>query len=439
MNWTDPTFATIADLLAARAGLQFNDAARPSTEAAIRRAMRHANLADVSAYARLIGRDPELLSALLAEVTVGETYFFREPAQFRFVQESVLPGAPCPFRAWSAGCSTGEEAYSLAMLFESVGMADARVLGTDISQPALSRARDGVYRPWSLRGQGTALCEPFLTRKGELFRVQDSIRRRVDFACLNLAEDCYPSLATGTWGLDLIFCRNVLIYLDPATIQAIAVRLFAALRPGGWLLTASSDPPLQGLAAFATRVIEERIYYQKPTSEMPIAEAPPVRLPALEQVEAPVEASKTPPRPPIVAHSPPELAGQIRARANVDLAGAERACGEALRQRPLSAELHYLHALLLLAAGYDSRAIAALRRVLFIDRSLAVAHFTLGTMLERRGDTEGARRAYRKARDLAADWPGGEPLPLGDGEQAPDLLAAAVARLAGLDASEVRP
>jgi chemotaxis protein methyltransferase CheR len=442
MSWSHPAFAAIAGLLGARAGLQFTDASRPAGEAAILRAMERAGQADPAGYARLVRQDREALDALLAEVTVGETYFFREPGQFRFLKEKVLPGGRLPYRAWSAGCATGEEAYSLAMLFEGEGLAEAGVLGTDVSAAAIARAREGVYGPWSLRGEGRALAGPFLEPAGGRFRVVERVRRRVQFALLNLAEDGYPSAVTGTWGLDLILCRNVLVYFDPATVRAVAGRLFAALAPGGWLLTASSDPPLGGLAAFETRVSEAGVFYRRP---LPVSEiiGEPVRVAGAEALRSPGEAPHrgvedslgVPATPP---QSQEELAAQLREQANADPRGAERACALALRAHPLSAELHYLHALLLATGGDDGRAAAALRRVLFLDSTLAVAHFTLGALLERRGDPAGARRAYRRARGLAAARPADEPLPLGDGERAGELAAAAQGRLAALGAGGPR-
>jgi Flp pilus assembly protein TadD len=122
----------------------------------------------------------------------------------------------------------------------------------------------------------------------------------------------------------------------------------------------------------------------------------------------------------------------VRSLANLDAGAAERACAAAVRRLPLDVELHYLHAILLLALGRDAEAGRAVRRVLYLDRALAAAHFTLGAVLERRGDKVGACRAYRVARDLAAGRPAGEPVPLADGESAEQLAAAASARLAAL-------
>jgi chemotaxis protein methyltransferase CheR len=130
----------------------------------------------------------------------------------------------------------------------------------------------------------------------------------------------------------------------------------------------------------------------------------------------------------------------IRALANLEPRLAERACAEAVARHALSAELHYLHAALLLELGRDDEAVQAVRRVIYLDRSLAVGHFTLGALLRGRGDLAGARRAYRNARDLCAARPPEETVPLGDGEPAGRLAAAAAAELGTLDSwPEVTP
>ena len=130
----------------------------------------------------------------------------------------------------------------------------------------------------------------------------------------------------------------------------------------------------------------------------------------------------------------------MRALANVEPERAEEACAAATGRHPLSPELHYLHAVLLLDLGREEDAVRAVRRVLYLDRALAIAHFTLGSVLRRLGDVDGARRAYRNARDLCADRPADEAVPLAEDEQAGQLAEAATAALAVLNAdAEVTP
>jgi chemotaxis protein methyltransferase CheR len=130
---------------------------------------------------------------------------------------------------------------------------------------------------------------------------------------------------------------------------------------------------------------------------------------------------------------PTAAALHLRALANLDLEGAARLAAEVAARHPLAAGVHFVHAVLLLELGRLEESSRAIRRVTYLDRSLAVAHFTLGSILERAGDVNGARRAYRVARDLSAARPPSEILPLSDGEAAGRLVTAADAQLALLD------
>ncbi len=480
MNWTHPAYEDVIRLLGERTGLTFPPQRHDSAEQGIRRAMNRAGIADLSQYPTVLESDSEALDDLIVELTVGETYFFREPAQFAFIRREVLPdlwrrrGAEHGVRAWSAACASGEEAYSLAILCVEAGLAaQAYILASDISREALAKAHRAIYSNWSLRGEGAASAGPYLSKRGNLYALDDRIRRAVTFEYLNLSLDVYPSFATGTWGMDLILCRNVLIYFDRETVRKVARRLYESLAPGGWLLTASSDPPLGEDAPYDTVVTDVGVFYRRPQKLLSIDDC---RLEIVDTVSTVSPASVSPPAPvPLVSpaidtpqpaiinqRSPIEEAREafargdyaraaklthdlktdlaasilhVRSHANLETAQAEHACAEAAVHHPLSAELQYLHAVLLLELGRDEEAVRAARRVIYLDRSLALGHFTLGSILWRHGDVEGARRAYRNARDLCAARPADEIVPLSDGEQTGRLARAAVAQLAILDSS----
>ncbi len=271
MTWTHSTYEAVAQFVAAHTGLQFPANRHEHTETAIRRAMERSRSRSAEHYLDVLKTDAVALDNLVCELTVGETYFFREPEQFEFLRREVLPELrqrrppSHVFRVWSAGCATGEEAYSLAILFEQEGLGErVRVLATDISRAALARAHQAVYNDWSLRGQGASAAGSYLARRGKNHVLDEKVRRRVTLEYLNLAQDVYPSFASDTRGMDLILCRNVLIYLDPQTVQRVAGRLLQSLAPGGWLLTASSDPPLQDLDPFAIVIRDVGVFYRRP-------------------------------------------------------------------------------------------------------------------------------------------------------------------------------
>jgi len=204
-------------------------------------------------YKDLLDSDPGAFNALITELTVGETYFLRESGQFDFVVREVLPdlrrrvGPDLFLRAWSAGCASGEEAYSLAIVArESQPGFAMRVLGTDIAESRLAVARKAVYGEWSLRGVPEKIVNRYFTRTDHRVKVIPGIRSMVEFRSLNLVDSDWTAAGIRPGGMDLIFCRNVFIYLDAATVAHIAGRLIESLHEGGWLFLGASDPGAGG-------------------------------------------------------------------------------------------------------------------------------------------------------------------------------------------------
>ncbi len=367
MTWSHPALETIVGLVGQRTGLQFPPGRQAQAEEGIQRARKRSAIATLEEYRDRITTEPALLDDLVSELTIGETYFFRESAQFEFLRREVLPalrqrGPGHPIRVWSAGCASGEEAYSLAILLEEEGLAgQAHVLATDISRSSLARARQAVYSSWSLRDNSglTGLARRYLRQHGKRFHLAETIRQRVVFQCHNLVLDACPSFAGGAWGMDLILCRNVLIYFAAEATALVARRLFEALAPTGWLITASSDPPLQESAPFEVVIRNEGVFYRRPGEERLAAtrsgeerSAPPrsgARPPddALRCAAAPLRVAANPnPDPSSALH-------QVRALANQDPAAAEQACAALVQRDPLAPELHFLHAILLIDLGRE--------------------------------------------------------------------------------------
>jgi chemotaxis protein methyltransferase CheR len=423
-------------LVAERSGQVFAPNRRVEAEAGLARAMRRAGTTDAAAYLASLSRNPGALDALVDEVTVGETHFMRDPEQWDLLRRELLVRQHPP-RVWSAGCASGEEAFSLAILLEEEGLAEgAVVLGTDLSELALGKARRGSYTNWSMRGVSDRFLEAYFRPDGERHRVVDRLRSRVRFERLNLVggQDYAES---GAWGMDVILCRNVLIYFDHPTAAHIAGRLFACLAPGGVLLTGGADPLLREFAPFEVEVTRVGLVYRRPRSS-PLAVAPAPAEPAPRVLAAPDRREASPPPPPVAAG--PDLGqeafARVTAQANARGAlSAERMAEAALRRHTLDAPLHYLRATLLVALDRDEEAEREAERALYLDRTLAVGHFLLGTILRRRGARRDARRAFRNARDLCATRPRDEELPASSGERSGALHAAAAAELASLEAS----
>jgi chemotaxis protein methyltransferase CheR len=439
----------ILALVAERSGLVFGPQRRAEAEAAITRAMERSGSTDLAAYLLLVRCDHAALDGLLDELAVGETHFMRDPDQMDLVRRELLPalklrgdagGTP---RVWSAGCATGEEAYSLAILLEEEGVEGAVVLGTDLSAAALKKARAGSYSDWSMRGvSGQFLQDYFRQGRGRRILI-DRIRSTVRFERLNLAgREDYAT--AGAFGMDLILCRNVLLYFNHQTAGQIAARLFACLAEGGVLLTAGADPRLAEYAPFEVEATRVGLVYRRPRAaparrgraRIALAAPPPWRL-----VDAPGVAERKDPAPAKAPPSaPPDLGREAfrRVMGHANAKGAleaERIAQAALRRHPLDAPLHYLRAALLLSLDRDEEAEELAQRALYLDPTLAVAHFLFGTILRKRGARADALRAFRNVRDLCGDRPADEEVPAGAGERAGALHSAAVAEVERLEVS----
>jgi len=444
--------AEIAKLLKERTGLRVPRSRAAEVEIIVRREMAELGMTYPVEYLEALRAGALSLDPFMDELTVGETFFFRESAHFDFIAGALLAevtrarGNESVIRVWSAGCASGEEAYSLVMAFAERGARErVHVLATDVCKRALAKARAGVYTEWSLRGEAAARALPFLTKlPNRRYQVNEAICERVEFRYQNLALDSYPSFATGTWGLDVILCRNVLIYFDAETTARVSRRLTASLREGGYLLTGPSDPPLTAHAPLSMSITPAGAIYQHVT-RLEAADEPPPSSTPMEAVPSGIATRLARYRSELTSLSPRKsrpsvhrkprgdrhAGDEARALANRgDIQGALRVAAEAAAEQPLSTDLQYLEASLALYLGDFDVAARALRRLLYLDRTLAVAHFTLGAVLRRKGDIVGARRSYRNARDIAASHPPDAPLPLGEGEPAARLAEAAEAELA---------
>lgn len=433
-----------------RTGLAFSEARRTDLERGLRGAMERAGARDPERYLARLETESQPLDDLVAEITVGETYFFREPEQFNVIRDRILPDLVAhqrsggPLRVWSAGCATGEEPYSMAILLREMGHdGPAHILGTDISRGALARARKACYTRWSFRGVPASLVQSHFAHRGRELALHSPIRGAVEFGYLNLAEDTYPSLATGVWGMDLILCRNVLIYFDAETVTRVVQRLLDSLAEGGWLLLGASDPLLGHVVPCEVVVTRAGLAYRRAarqgewttsdqprraqTSFPPRSSAPdhafpwePTKAPPVRAPEEPVAAALPSPAQP--EDSAREATVLVRRLANQgDLGGAGRACAAALDQHRASAELAYLHAVLLAEGGRPADSANAARTAIYLDRHMVVAHLALGTALNKLGDRAGARRSFRNAARLLAALPADAPVPASDGEPATRL------------------
>lgn len=398
-------------------------------------------LPDAAAYARRLLLGPvgdDELQVLSECLAIGETYLFRDPALLEQVAcEILLPLARSRadstrhLALWSAGCSTGEEAWSLAMLVATL-VPDWRdwnisILGTDINAAALARARAGVYGAWSLRGdvppQAAHFLRPLPRGRHE---VDASLHRMVRFEQLNLLDESYPSAVTRTTDIDLVLCRNVLLYFTQERSRAVLSRLGRALSPEGWLVANAMELPLgqipglqrvdRGALAALRRqpalladawVDAGGPEYTTDTSWSPAdppafpaaaawpPAAPPGFIPAPppHRFAQPVSARPDAGQP----HGAVALARQARACADAgELERAEQLCRAAVDADKLQAEWTWLLAAILTERGAWDEAAVALQRTLYLEPDHLLARITLGRLALRQGHVAEARRQFAR-------------------------------------------
>ncbi|WP_136525068.1 CheR family methyltransferase [Geomonas ferrireducens] len=392
-------------------------------------------------YLELHGEDRHELQRLLQFLTVGETYFFRYPAHFDVLRERLafLKDDPAPVRIWSAGCSTGEEPYSIAMtVMEALPdwrERDIRIIATDINNRSLKRAREGVYSPWSMRITRPDQVQRYFRRVGESFLIRDEVKQLVRFAHLNLSVPCHEPLCEELQGLDAIFCRNVLIYFTTQSAEQMLERFTDALAPGGLLFLGHSETLLQheGLP-LSLRRQERSFYYVKggqaqkerrdPGTPQPeweltpeqmrlaaawlAAQAPTVLAPSAPAaaVEAPPPAEDAPlPLPGPVPQGATELFRQARELFDREEYDAALALLEQLLQEtPDNAEALVLTGFILAGKGELPSAMESCERALKCNDLLAEAYFLKGVLLDAEDRLTEAAAEYRKALLLDHDF-----------------------------------
>jgi len=217
----------------------------------------------------------EHIEILSGHLTVGETYFFRESATFKVLEKRILPEliqsrrkTGKRLKIWSAGCCTGEEPYSVAMLLSEMISDlqdwDVNILATDINARFLEKASAGVYTRWSFRDPSLKIRERYFKQTGDnAFEILPKIKNMVTFSYLNLATDGYPSSLNGTDSVDIIFCRNVLMYFSLGQVKRVVHRLYHCLVDGGWLLVTPAEASCLTFSRFETVNLPGAILYRR--------------------------------------------------------------------------------------------------------------------------------------------------------------------------------
>ncbi len=500
----DTQWSRLSRFIADAMGLHFPRERWPDLQRGLAGAAREWGFPDVeSCMDRLLAAPPtkEQLQVLAGHLTIGETYFFREKKTFEVLANDVLPalihsrrGREQRLRIWSAACCTGEEAYSLAIMIHRLlpDLADWRVtiLATDINAHFLRKAVAGAYGEWSFRDAPEDYRERYFTRGGDGRHVViPAIRSMVTFAHLNLVEDVYPSLATDTNAMDLIFCRNVLMYFTPSQTGRVVGKLHHSLLGGGWLAVSPSEASQALFPQFATLNAPGVIIYRKDDANVRVVTSPPGPpvgargffpaaseptwaapeediLPRPEVLQPPPRRVEETPVREEVAPAPETLAEALyaqgryaetaelllaslagrapgsrtfsllaRAFANQGrLAEALAWCDRWIADDKLDPAGHYLRGVILLEHGDYLQARASLQRAVYVHPDFVLAHFALGNLARGRGLPGEAAKHFDNALRLLAGHRQDDLLPESDNLTA-GRLTETIATLSSLKTS----
>ncbi|NQU95186.1 MAG: hypothetical protein HQ549_03010 [Candidatus Omnitrophica bacterium] len=452
--------------VANRGGLYFKDHDLKNLESAISARMKSRGMHSFPGYYAYLTTAEEKedeFRELLNLLTINHTYFFRNEPQFKALREKVLPnviekkrqeasasGEEKPaLRIWSAGCATGQEPYSIAMivrdLIEDIDDWDVQILATDASENALQNARKGTYSQNSVKHVDETRLARYFTKEGNTerdtkYRIQENIRRMINFAFFNLMEESFPT------GFDIIFCRNVVIYFEFETTVKVMNKLYSGLLDGGYMFIGYSET-LQFMQDRLQMISwEDAIYYHKAKGKAPVYTEFAEPLPAKEEIDLDkvleeiskaeatanleAETKKAPPTQKIenmliqiikAMHlkqydkalslieeassvddkvvDPHYLAAEIFI--NQGKRGeAKTRLSTALKLDSLFAPAHYLYGCIYVEESDLDNAKKSLKKALFIDKNFLLAHFYLAQVFKTEGRTKDAIREYRNSLKL---------------------------------------
>ncbi len=370
---------------------------------------------DDKAYIRLLKSDGPTAKvewmAIAPSVVIGETFFYRDAPLWALIETTLLPSvarlSPRP-NLWSAGCSTGEETYTLASVAHRVlGPNRSTVLGTDVNPKAVAAARVGVYGRWSLRGSDTGERSELIVTGTQTVRVREDVKSLVRFETHNLSDG--SELPAGFRTFEFIVCRNVLIYMSYVSRAKVIKQFIDALRSGGVLILGhgeSAGLPLEGL------VIERHdaaIVYRKPLNQPAPKIETPARIKPLPQRKV-VAIARHVPVDPVAAKAPKPLSSSeaaqrcrefveatILSTRNGELEAAQRTATAAVEANPLDPEPHVLLGAISMARGGLREAERELRRALFLDPFFVPALWQVGNLYGLTGRKRQAAFAFARA------------------------------------------
>jgi chemotaxis protein methyltransferase CheR len=456
-----------------QSGIDLNENQIDSLRISLSARTRKKHLRDYLDYYELLRQDPqgEEFKELLNLITVNETYFFRTPSHFAALREHVLPKIVTKKKEnklsiWSAGCSTGEEPYTIAIILkeyfgEAVQEWNIRILATDVSKQALTVAQEAAYGGRTLRLVDTEyLSRYFEAYDEERYRLRDEIRKMVSFGYQNLVKEPFPLEVMNNW--DIIFCRNVIIYFNLDSAKRVINNFYECLNEGGYLFVGYAEMLQPICDRFTLLEFGKGFAYRKPAKDeaLELAEGkaasfdpgllaepnipdPKVAVSESEEedlrrAEVYLEEEEFELAKPVlnrILEKNPRNVTALLLRAMVsanlsDYRQAEQDCLKATRINRMVAAAHFILGVVYDNQGKGERALVELRKTLYLDPDFALAYLKVGNIYRSQGRTNDALRELRNAAAAARRAPQGEWLKYAGGFMTEAIVETAE-RLAG--------
>jgi chemotaxis protein methyltransferase CheR len=398
----DPAFNRLKNRLIAETGLAFYEERDEPLAKLIGERLSVLGVRGCSSYSKFLadgeaGRSE--MDVLIAQLTIGETYFFRDEEQFAALRDVILPDILQRKRGvrqlliWSAGCATGAEPYSLAILLAR-DLAD-RITGwkvgihaTDLNRSFLTSAAEGKFRAAALRSTSDEVKRDCFSKEGSTWIIHPRYREWISFHQMNLVDSEFsPPWPAGT-EFDLILCRNVMIYFSREMNRRLIGRFHRSLEPGGWLVVGASECGLDNLKVFRAVEVAGARVFQKMGLPAPV-ETPP-HFPVVTPMPRREPVAEPAPSQPVQA----DLDGLRQLADRGDWHGAAAYGQRLLIQNARNAEIHFYHALIFEQLGMVDEPKRSLRRAIYLDRNFALAHYHLGLALKRDGQMCAAAKSF---------------------------------------------
>lgn len=412
----DPAYIRLKNELIASTGLAYYADRDEILADVIGGRLSALRLRDCSSYAEFLADGCESkaeMDILIAELTVGETYFFRDPEQFAAIRDIVLPDilerkrSSMQLRIWSAGCATGAEPYSLAILLahelaDRIAGWQVGIYATDLNRSYLARAAEGKFRAWDLRSTSDEVKRDCFSQEGLIWTIDPRYKQWVSFHHMNLVEGEFSTPFPAATSFDLILCRNVMIYFAPEVNRRLIGQFHQALEDEGWLVVGASEHSLENYRAFRTVTAPGARLYQKmalPRGQMEVAPEAPLARPV-----AAVRPVSMPPADPDVADVA-DVAGLCQLVNRGNWQDAAEYGRRLLTRDRLNPEIHFYQAVISENLGILEEAERSLRQAIYLDRNFALAHYHLGLALKRDRQMLTAARSFGNALKVLAGLP----------------------------------